>query len=66
MGYVDDLQSSLELAKKIVETTELANPIRVTYAIKQLAKDAAAGEGRGTARWTKLHPPCVVCIFRCS
>ena len=43
MGLVDDLQSSLELAKRIVETTEMANPVKVTYAVKQLAKEAAAG-----------------------
>ena len=47
MGLVDDLKSSLELAKRIVETTEMANPVKVTYAIKQLAKEAAAGKERG-------------------
>ncbi len=49
MGFVDDLQSSLELAKRIVESTEMANPVKVTYAIKQLAKEAAAGK-RGSGR----------------
>ena len=44
MGLVDDLQSSLELAKKIVESTDMANPVKVTYAIKQLAKEGAAGK----------------------
>lgn len=44
MALVDDLQSSLELAKKIVESTDMANPVKVTYAIKQLAKEAAVGE----------------------
>lgn len=46
MGFVDDLQSSLELAKRIVESTEMANPVKVTYAIKQLAKEAAAGAAK--------------------
>ena len=43
MGLVDDLQSALELAKDIVQNTEMANPIKVTYAVKLLAKEAAAG-----------------------
>lgn len=47
LGLVDDLKSSLELAKRMVENTEMANPIKVTYAIKQLAKEAATGQSFG-------------------
>ena len=46
LGLVDDLQASLELAKRIVENTEMSNPIKVTYAVKQLAKEAATGTHR--------------------
>ncbi len=44
MGLVDDLQSSFLLAKRIVENTEASNPVKVTYTIKTLAKEAASGE----------------------
>ena len=40
---VDDIQGILELAKKIIANTEMSNPVKVTYTIKLLAKEAAVG-----------------------
>ena len=51
LQLIDDIQSSIERGKKLIESTEVTNPVKVTYAIKQLAKEAAAGEGgRGGGR----------------
>ena len=44
LQLIDDIQSSIELGKKLIESTEVTNPVKVTYAIKQLAKEAAVGE----------------------
>lgn len=40
---VDDIQAMLEQAKKVIANTEMTNPVKVTYTIKQLAKEAAVG-----------------------
>ena len=45
LQLIDDIQTSIERGKKLIESTEVTNPVKVTYAIKQLAKEAAAGEG---------------------
>ena len=42
---VDDLQACLEVLRKIAESTEMSNPVKVAYAIKQMAKEAAVGKG---------------------
>jgi hypothetical protein len=47
LQLIDDIQSSIERGKKLIENTEVTNPVKVTYAIKQLAKEAAVGEGEG-------------------
>lgn len=44
LQLIDDIQSSIELGKKMVINTEVTNPAKVTYAIKQLAKEAALGK----------------------
>ena len=44
LQLIDDIQSSIELGKKLIESTEVTNPVKVTYAIKQLAKETAVGE----------------------
>ena len=44
LQLIDDVQGSIELGKRLVENTEVTNPVKVTYAIKQLAKEAAVGE----------------------
>ena len=44
LQLIDDIQASIELGKKMVENTDVANPVKVTYAIKQLAREAAVGE----------------------
>ena len=41
---VDDVQKGLEEAKKIVDATEMTDPVKVTYAVKQLAREGAVGE----------------------
>ena len=44
MDLVDDLKALLEHAKRMIDNTELSNPAKITYAIKQLAKEAVGGE----------------------
>ena len=44
LQLIDDIQSSIEQGKKLIESTEVTNPVKVTYAIKQLAKEAAVGK----------------------
>jgi len=41
---VDDLQTCLEVVRKIVEATEVSNPVKVAYAVKQVAREAAVGK----------------------
>lgn len=43
IGLVDDIQSTMEYAKHMIDNTEMANPAKITYAIKQLAKEAVVG-----------------------
>ncbi len=44
MGLVDDLQTCLQLAKGMIDSTDVANPVKITYSLKQLVKEAAVGE----------------------
>lgn len=44
MNLVDDLQALLEHAKRMIDNTEVSNPAKITYTIKQLAKEAVAGK----------------------
>ena len=41
---VDDIQSGLEMGRKIVDTADMTNPVKVTYSVKQMAKEAAVSE----------------------
>ena len=46
MNLVDDLQALLEHAKRTIDNIEVSNPAKITYAIKQLGKEAVAGESK--------------------
>ena len=43
MNLVDELQALLQHAKQMVDNTEVSNPAKITYTLKQLAKEAVAG-----------------------
>ncbi len=44
MTLVDDLQALLQHAKHMIDSIEVSNPAKITYALKQLAKEAVAGK----------------------
>ena len=43
MGLVDGLQSTMEYAKHVMVNTEMSNPAKIMYSMKQLSKEAVAG-----------------------
>ena len=44
---MDELQALLEGARHQVDALDSTNPVKVAYTLKQLARDAALGEGVG-------------------
>jgi len=44
MNLVDELQVLLQQGKQMVDNTEVTNPAKITYTLKQLAKEAVAGK----------------------
>lgn len=44
MQLVDDVLSGMEQGKRLVEATDMTNPAKVSYAVKQIAKEAASSE----------------------
>lgn len=45
-GLVDELQARLQGGKQLVEATDMSSPVKVAYAVKQLAKEASVGGQR--------------------
>lgn len=41
---MDELQARLEGGKRLVEAADMSSPVKVAYAVKQLAKEASVGE----------------------
>ena len=41
---VDGVMQALQAGRQIVEATEMTDPAKVAYTIKQLAREAAVGE----------------------
>lgn len=40
---MDELQARLEGGKQLVEAADMSSPVKVAYAVKQLAKEASVG-----------------------
>ncbi len=63
MGLVDDLQTSLQLAKGMIDSTDVTNPVKITYGLKQLVKEATVGECVANS----LYPLCLhsppLCVY---
>ena len=64
------------MLRKIVESTEMSNPVKVAYAIKQMAKEAAVGKAVILSSCANVHmlwtvfvlqgQPGLVCCVNCT
>lgn len=56
---VDGVLQALQAARRMVEVTEMSDPAKVAYTVKQLAREAAVGKTRSSVCLSVSHYPLI-------